>query len=144
MATKEVYAVALRLLSRREHAVAELRAKLSARGFPEVDIDFTLEQLIAEKAVSDARFAESLVRWRISQGRGSAIIRQELKTWLVSDDTIEAAFAASESDWTALAMTVRERRFGAEKPADFQQLLKQKKFLQYRGFSMEQINEVFE
>ena len=53
------------------------------------------------------------------------------------------AFKAAEIDWFALAVTVRCKRFGEAVPADFKERAKQQRFLQYRGFSHEQITESF-
>jgi len=42
-------------------------------------------------------------------------------------------------DWRALAREVRVRRFGARPPLDFRDRARQSRFLEYRGFTAEQI-----
>jgi regulatory protein len=46
-------------------------------------------------------------------------------------------------DWAAEARTVREKRFGSDQPADYKDRARQSRFLQYRGFSSEQIRQAF-
>ena len=58
-----------------------------------------------------------------------------LEAALVAD-----VLAESGQDWNELAAEVRCKKFGASLPADFNRKAKQMRFLQYRGFSAEQIN----
>jgi regulatory protein len=46
---------------------------------------------------------------------------------------------AAAADWGRAAREARRRKFGASPPADYRERAKQARFLQYRGFSSEQI-----
>src|SRR5690606_12946791 len=92
-----------------------------------------------ERLQDDARFAESLVSARIRQGKGPVRIRLELAERGIDPALAEQALAECGEDWLALARRVRERRFGAELPADFPGKARQMRFLQYRGFEPDQI-----
>jgi regulatory protein len=141
-ATVEVAAV--RLLSRREHSRAELARKLAARGVPEALVDEVLESLAARRLQSDARYAESLVASRIGRGQGPVRIRRELAERGVAATLIDAALEAADTDWSGLARETRARRFGAQVPGEWKERVRQSRFLEYRGFSGEQIRHALE
>lgn len=125
---------ALDLLARREHGVAELRAKLADREFPADEIEATLAALQAEGLLSEARFLEAFVASHARRGHGPVWIRAELERKGVAGEAIRQAIEAAEVDWEAEAEAVRVKRFGPEPPADFQAKARQARFLQYRGF----------
>lgn len=134
-----VEAAAVRLLARREHSRAELERKLKTRGAPPELVAEALAGLAGRKLQSDDRYAESLVTSRIGRGQGPVRIRRELSEQGIDAAGIEAALAASDPDWFALARETRRRRFGAEAPAEWKERARQARFLEYRGFSGEQI-----
>ena len=43
-----------------------------------------------------------------------------------------------------MARSVREKKFGPERPADYRERARQSRFLQYRGFTGEQIQSAFD
>ena len=61
----------------------------------------------------------------------------------VADELINSTMQQAETDWFALAIEVRCKRFGEQSPDDFKDRAKQMRFLQYRGFTHEQITESF-
>jgi regulatory protein len=132
---------ALRLLSRREHAAAELKYKLVRRGHDEATAADIVGQLAGAGWQSDSRYAEMLVRNRIEQGYGPLRIRAELEAARLPDAEIRAALAAAEVEWTAHAAAVHARKFRepARGPAEWQ---KQYCFLAARGFEPAQIRAV--
>jgi regulatory protein len=136
---EEVRAAALRLLARREHSARELRRKLRERGHLEEFVDAVLAELERERLLDDARFADALIASRIGRGQGPMRLLAELRERGVAEAIAEQALAEAECDWTALAATVRRKRFGAAAPTDYPQRAKQARFLQYRGFTSEQI-----
>lgn len=136
---EEVRAAALRLLARREHSARELRRKLREKGHPQESVDSVLAELQQERLLDDTRFADALIASRIGRGQGPMRLLAELRERGVAEAIAEQALAEAECDWTALAATVRRKRFGAAAPADYPQHAKQARFLQYRGFTSEQI-----
>ncbi len=133
--TKACRSKALDLLARREHARAELDAKLQARGFERSCVEFTLDQLAAERLQDDARFAEAFVRARMSRGQGPLRIRAELKARGLNHGLAEEALAVGERRWVELAGRARAKRFGFDPPADLEDRDRQRRFLEARGFS---------
>ncbi len=130
---------AMDLLARREHAVDELRDKLIRRDLEPSLVAQVLQALEDEGLLSDARFTEAYVRYRHGSGYGPQRIRQELRQRGV-DDALQARYlTAAEVDWFALARQARDKRFGPGLPDDYKERARQARFLQYRGFTQEQI-----
>jgi regulatory protein len=135
--TTEIAAV--RLLARREHSTRDLKRKLQGKGHDEDSVERVLDKLTDKKLLSDERFATSFVAHHGRRGQGPVRIRAELRQQGASDEVIEAAIARSDLDWTAIAAQVRARKFGHEPPESRLERAKQARFLQYRGFSADQI-----
>lgn len=129
---------ALRLLTGRELSGGDLRRKLQTRGFDPTAIDAVLARLTAQGLISDHRFVDSFIRQHAQRGQGPDRIRAELRQRGVAAEAIEARLSAAEVDWEALAIQVRARKF-RERPANRAERAKQSRFLQYRGFTTEQI-----
>lgn len=139
VATVEVAAV--RLLARREHSRRELARKLLARGMPAALVEEVLQSLQARRLQSDERYAESLVNSRVSRGQGPVRIRRDLSQQGIPDGEIDTALEAAGVDWYALARATRQRRFGHEAPVEWKERARQARFLEYRGFTGDQIRE---
>ena len=131
------YALALKMLMRREHSQLELSKKLQLKGFNDVDIKHSIDLLIEQKYQSDERFSEAFIIMRYNQGKGPVIISSELKKRGIE------SFDLSIFDWFELAKEVRQKKFSQNLPLDYKTQSKQKRFLQSRGFSFDQINKAF-
>ena len=128
-------AIAVRLLARREYGRAELGARLRARGAAAEEVERTLEELSALGYLSDARFAEALVRSRTGQFSRRAIAH-ELKEKRIADDAAHAALASlAGRDEMTEATALWTRRFGAP-PRDDREKARHVRFLMSRGYSM--------
>ncbi len=136
--------LAMNWLARREHTLGELRAKLQAREIPHDAIEQTLTQLAGEGLASDARFAESFTASRLRRGQGPVRIRAELERRGVDPALIASQLDEATIDWVESARRVREKKFGLARPRDFDARARQARFLQYRGFSSEQIRDALD
>jgi len=134
---------AVELLARREHSRLELQRKLAARGFPEGVIAPALDALERSGVLAAARFTESFIRSRLAKGQGPVRIRAELAERGVAEQAAEL-LRGSDIDWLATARAVRRKRFGAEPPCDFRERARQARFLQYRGFTADQVRAALE
>ena len=130
---------ALDLLARREHSRRELERKLGTRGFPDEMIASTLDALEQSGELAAARFTESFIRARAAKGQGPARIRAELAERGIDREQAAELLRAAGIDWTAVASSVRDKRFGARRPTDFKERARQARFLEYRGFDRDQI-----
>lgn len=131
---------AVQLLSRRDHGEFELRQKLQTKGYEEEAIDTVIAFCFEHHFLDDLRYAKSQIRQHVYKGHGERRIRQELKLKRVDDVVIEEAFEAEPQDWFELAKQVAEKKFKGELARDQKEYAKQVRFLQYRGFSFEQIS----
>jgi regulatory protein len=131
------YALALKMLIRREHSQLELSKKLQLKGFDDFDIKHSINLLIEQNYQSDARFSEAFILMRYNQGKGPVIISSELKKRGIE------SFDLSIFDWFNLAKEVRDKKFGKNLPSDYKTQAKQKRFLKSRGFSFDEINKAF-
>lgn len=139
----EIWQTALQLLARREHSTQELRRKLSAKGFAIPEIEAALTQLTQDKLLSEQRFIESFVQSRISKGYGPLQIQGQLYERGVERSLIEASLDSKAQHWYEHARRVHGKRFGEHLPSDYNERAKQARFLQQRGFTLDQINAVF-
>jgi regulatory protein len=130
---------AMDYLARREHGRTELLAKLEKAGFDANIADDAVAQLVDDGLQSDTRFVEAFVRSRVGQGKGPARIRAELREHGVSESLVAAGLEAAGEDWSALAREVRLKKFGSAPPMDFKDKARQMRFLQSRGFDMDDI-----
>jgi len=130
-------------LARREHTVKELVTKLEKVGFEYDDIIAVITRLTEQNLQSDQRFAENYTRYRSHRGFGIQKVRQELRARGVDVELINDTLKHADIDWFSLAMIVRCKRFGEQRPDDFKERAKQQRFLQCRGFTHEHITESF-
>ena len=133
-----VRASAIGLLARRDFATGELHRKLTQQGYTEDAVTEAVGELAAEGVLNDGRYAEHYVSYHSDRGEGPLRIEAELKEFGVPSELIQAALDGGP-DWKARARDVRIRRFGADVPDTWPQKAKQGRFLQYRGFSSDQI-----
>jgi regulatory protein len=138
-ARSKAYDSAIRLLARREHAKAEIKQKLKIRGYDESLAVEIVDDLTRSRLLSDERFAEVFIRSRAERGQGSVRLRAELRHLNLPAELIESRIAAAQVDWTRLARDIRLRKFGESIPKAPAERAKQMRFLQYRGFTADQI-----
>ncbi|MGH8201290.1 MAG: regulatory protein RecX [Steroidobacteraceae bacterium] len=133
-----IRAVALILLARRDWLTGELSAELLAAGTDPQTTAGVIAELVRERLLNDARYAEHYVASRAERGQGPLRIMADLGSLGVPRELIEAVLEAGP-DWGALAEAVRRRKFGAEPPDSVAERARQARFLQYRGFSSDHI-----
>lgn len=98
--------------------------------------------LKSERLVSDARFAESRAGALRRRGYGPLRIRHDLQEKGVDAELIAHWVDSSDEAWVDTLMAVREKKFGAVPPRDAAHRARQIRFLQSRGFTLEQIRRV--
>ncbi len=131
------YSAGLKMLMRREHSRLELFQKLQTKGFDFDVVKNSISKLVEQNYQSDDRFSEEFIQMRFNQGKGPVKISSELKMRGIN------TFDLSVFDWFQLAKEIRQRKFGDFSSLDFKETAKQKRFLQSRGFTLDQINQAF-
>jgi len=133
-----------RLLSRREHSQTELRKKLADLELDRDLVDDTIAQFAKKDIQSDVRYAEAVVRGAYRKGKGPVFIERTLHNHDIDFQLVRALTKDDSFDWFESSKAVRVKRFGDELPDDWTYKQKQMRFLQYRGFTQEQIKYAFE
>ncbi len=136
---RTVRTVALALLAGRDFTRHELAERLARKGYPAALVEAVIAGLVAENLLREERYVEQFVSQHSRRGHGPVRIRQDLRQRGIGAETIDSALKAGEVDWTETARAARRRRFGAAIPGDHRERAKQARFLQYRGFSSDQI-----
>ena len=95
--------------------------------------------MIADNLQSDTRFVEAFISTRINQGKGPVKIRADLRERGINDRLIASGLEEAGQDWYASARDVRQKKFGRSRPMDFNEKARQMRFLQSRGFDIDQI-----
>lgn len=142
--TESVRSAAVRLLAGREHSVLELTRKLCQKGYEASEVEQLADELVREGLLSDARFIEAFVRGRIERGSGPVRIRAELGTRGIDEASARAHLDLPQARWRELAELARRKRFGAARPRELKERARQARFLEYRGFTAEQIRAVLD
>ena len=140
---QDVLAGAMRLLALREHSRQELRRKLVQKGHESALVESVVMQLAQQGLQSDARFVESFINSRRERGQGPKRIRLELQPHDIEPGLIEDYLDERDPRWRQNAARVRVKKFGQLLPAEFKERMKQVRFLEYRGFTNEQIRTLF-
>lgn len=144
---------AIRILAMRDHSEQELRRKLAApvmsKNGPEA-LDVTpeeLEQVVAwcieNRYLDDNRFVGQFIASRSRKGYGPARIRQELSQKGIARQAVEQAMRECDIDWVSLARAQAQRKYGEPLPSAFAEKVRIQRFLLYRGYLMEDIQEIW-
>lgn len=131
---------AIQLLSRRDHGEYELYQKLSLKGYDEQEIQKAVNFCQDHNYLDDLRYAKSQIRQHVYKGHGERRIRQELQQKRVADSVVESALVEEPQDWFELAKQAAQKKFKGNRAKDQKEYAKQVRFLQYRGYSFEQIS----
>lgn len=142
--TRSAREVAMDLLATREHSTQELRNKLARRDFDDTEVETALAALQQENLLSNERYTEAYVNSRREKGMGPVRIQAELRERGVEDELVEAFLDPRDAQWDELAEQVRLKKFGAAPPTDYQARMRQARFLNYRGFTSEQIRRALD
>ncbi|NOQ89833.1 MAG: hypothetical protein GQ549_02695 [Gammaproteobacteria bacterium] len=134
--------VAVRLLSRREHSAEELRQKLVKREFEADEIANALLELKQGDWQSDERYAEAYIRSRQLKGFGPVRIASELRERGVDELIVDHYLLADDDVWWQTIVHEYQKKYHGSRFEDYQEKAKRMRFLQYRGFSLDQIHEV--
>ena len=133
-------AFAYRLLGRREYSVFELDRRIRQKWPEAIAVEELMEALVAENLVSDERYAEAFVRFRIQRHQGPLKIKAALRTKGISDDLISHEIGAHSEEWSNLAAQWLKRQNPGS--IDFEKKKKYYRRLTSRGFTHDQAMEV--
>ena len=131
---------AMDYLSRREHSRYELYKKISTHNFNKDLINQELDLLIRDGLLSDERFVEAFIHSRKKNGKGPLKISAELQQRGADESLINKYIEEIEnSEWLDSAKQVVEKKLGNNQQLDYDNQLKMMKFLNNRGFTIDQV-----
>ena len=134
--------VAVRLLSRREHSAFEIRDKLAKREFDQGEIEQAITELIEGDWLSDERYAEAYIRMRQIKGFGPIRISIELNERGVNESIVSAYLHETDETWFQTLKQQYIKKYKNSNIEDYNDKAKRIRFLQYRGFPLDQIYQV--
>lgn len=126
-------------MARRDYSQFEIRQKFRAKGFSDSDIESVITDFLEKNLLNDARFAEIYARHRQEKGCGPIRISAELRQRGISDSVIADHVKITDNAWNIQIKRVWLKQFKGQIATDFKTRAKQMRFLQYRGFTQEQI-----
>ncbi|MCZ4060370.1 regulatory protein RecX [Pantoea sp. LMR881] len=147
---------AMRILTQRDHSREELKRKLQQSAqraawmqqkTPDVITDEQMDKVLdwcqENGWLNDERFTERFIQSRSRKGYGSQRIRLELTQKGIEREAIDIAMQETSIDWAQCAFQLAERKFGLPLPKEWKEKAKVQRFLQSKGFLMEDIQAVF-
>ena len=129
---------AMNFLARREHTRQELHLKLLRRFPDSALVAAQIQRLSDQNLQSDARFAENFVLYRTGLGFGYRHVQQDMRHRGLNGAQIALAFDSAEINWVILAEKVYLKKFGDLPPEDIKAKAKRVRYMQYRGFGVEE------
>ena len=137
-----IYNKALDIISRREHSEKEVTSKLLKK-FNEPDLIATaLSRLKDNNLINDERYAEMYTQIRKRKGFGPKRIKYELSSKGI-DDSLSSLIIEDEGGWQEAAKNAFNKKFKQGIATEYKDQVKQKIFLQNRGFTFQEIDSVF-
>lgn len=136
----QLRALALTWLGRQEYSVAKFTKKLQQHQASDEQIAQIIDEFCQHNWLSEARYCQGFVRARISKGQGKLRILNDGRGHQLASGDLEAAIAEQQVDWFELALETYQRRYGQKPITDIKEKAKRLRFMQYRGFTMEQID----
>jgi len=142
------YEVALTLLTARQYTARNLRRKLVQKGFAATDADATIDRLIANGLLDDARYAAAFARGKLlGPGASKRRIRQQLYQRGISNEVSDAAIETVIADEAVDLEAVIEKdarkklaSLGSLEPPVIKRRLYS--HLARRGYDIDEINAV--
>ena len=103
-----------------------------------------LDDLVQRQLLSDERFTEQYLSSRQRRGFGPVRIKGELRERGVKDELISAYLNEQNGSWNETLRQTHDKKFGVEPPDDIKEKARRVRFLEYRGFTGEQIKCFFQ
>ena len=141
------WSTALRILTRRDYSEAELRQRLTEKGFEQEPINDAIQRCIDLKYLDDARYAKNRATSLMRQGRavGNRIL-VDLRQRGVKEETAQQALAEAREacNEDQVLASLLEKRFSDfnYNSAPAKERRRVVHFLQRRGFSLGRIMEL--
>jgi regulatory protein len=105
-------------------------------------VEQVLDDLEAQRYLSDDRFVEQYIDSRKRKGYGPLKIRAELQDKGVDSSRVGRLLDAGDPEWGVLLIKEMRRKFGDAEADDQRDQAKRARFLEYRGFPIPLIRKL--
>jgi regulatory protein len=141
--TVTAYLDGLKMLARRELSEAQVRRRLARKGYEAGAIDVAVARLREERAIDDARVAETIARTQTAlRRRGKLRVRRQIENAGIAAPTarraIDEVFATLDAD-ALLQASLAKRLRGRETIADEREFRRLYRYLVGQGFDADQV-----
>ncbi len=136
--SKKIKQICLELLTRGELTRRLLVQKLAQRGYQSDTVQQIIDELAEQGWQSDQRYTEQYIAMRSRKGFGPVRIQMELEQRGI--DETAASHAVSEVLWQDNLANAYRKKYTNSPITCCSDRTKRMRFLQYRGFTFEQIH----
>lgn len=140
---KKAITYLLKILTKREYSVYDLREKLASR-YEENVAEQALNYALEHNYASDERYSEMFTRYRANNHYGAIKIRYDLQQKEIDESIIDAAIDQCEINFQEKLEEYFSSKFDSADLADFKLKAKIFRNLLNRGYSSDEINTCFE
>jgi len=131
------YSAALRWVTIREYCEAELLRKLCQQGFDEIAAESAIERLKHYGYVSDQRYAEAFLRYRLKKGEAPWFAAEKARQKGVDEEALAQALEQTEALYDAkeaCLVLLRKRDPEHKRRHDAKVWQRQARYLRNKGF----------
>ncbi|MDQ6976647.1 MAG: regulatory protein RecX [Ghiorsea sp.] len=142
---QEAFKSAVRILGMREHNEHELREKLSKKNYDEIVLDHVIELLKHYDYLSEARYAEAFLRYRLEKGETPWFAAQKARQKGAEPVALKLALEAAEQGfdaWSACKDVLDKRDPMGSYKYDKRLWQRQMRYLQHKGYDITTILQV--
>lgn len=143
MNESDLFDKAVVLLAKRDYSSVELSRTLKSLCQDDIILTSVMDKLTEFNYINDQRLLEKDIKTYLIKNFGKMRIQQDLRQRGFSLTDINQTIESFNVDWFELAKTLKERKFGTSQPSDAKEKNKQVRYLQYRGFPLDIIFELF-
>ncbi len=143
--SNRIMSYALYLISNRMYSKKSLSDKLSSRGFEKSDIEKVITRFIELNYINDENFAQNLVEYLQSKGKGPFYIKNELKQHDIDNEIISNVMdsAKEEKEPYLQIINLMKKKYPKFNGKDKNEVRKIAMFFQRRGFASQDIAKAF-
>ncbi|MDQ7004544.1 MAG: regulatory protein RecX [Ghiorsea sp.] len=142
---QEAFKSAVRVLGMREHNEVELREKLSAKNYDAIIIDHVIELLKHYDYLSEARYAEVFLRYRLGKGETPWLAAQKARRKGAETEALRLALLDVEQHfdvWAGCKEVLKKRDPLGRYKQDKRLWQRQMRYLQNKGYDLNTILQV--
>jgi len=142
---QEAFKSAVRILGIREHNERELREKLSKKNYDEIVLDHVIELLKHYDYLSETRYAEEFIRYRLKKGETPWLAAQKARQKGAEPVVLKLALEAAEQGfdvWSACKDVLDKRDPMGSYKQDKRLWQRQMRYLQNKGYDINTILQV--